>query len=57
MRKPIFALSIFLFVSVGVLPTLSSPIDLTLDERGVHVYFSPHGGCTEAISKQIDQAK
>ena len=31
--------------------------DLTLNNTPVQVYFSPHGGCTEAIIRQIDQAK
>jgi len=31
--------------------------DLTLNHTPVQVYFSPHGGCTQAIVDQISQAK
>jgi phosphatidylserine/phosphatidylglycerophosphate/cardiolipin synthase-like enzyme len=32
-------------------------VDLTLNNAPVQVYFSPRGGCTDAIIDEIDQAK
>ena len=32
-------------------------LDLTLNNTPVQVYFSPRGGCTDAIINEIDQAK
>ena len=52
-----------LIVSIVVAFTLSAPLqapctaDLTLDKTPVQVYFSPKGGCTDAIISEIDQAK
>jgi len=31
--------------------------DLTLNNALTHVYFSPNGGCTDAIAKEISKAK
>src|SRR5208283_5096110 len=39
------------------LQSYSHAIDLTLSNAPVAVYFSPNGGCTEAIMKTIDNAK
>ena len=39
------------------LQSYSQAIDLTLSNTPVSVYFSPNGGCTEAIIKEIDKAK
>jgi phosphatidylserine/phosphatidylglycerophosphate/cardiolipin synthase-like enzyme len=32
-------------------------VDFVLNKTSAQVYFSPHGGCTEAVIKEIDQAK
>lgn len=44
---------VFLFLLQGY----SHSIELTLSNTPVAVYFSPNGGCTEAIIKEIDKAK
>jgi hypothetical protein len=36
---------------------LGQAIDITLNNSPVKVYFSPRGGCTEAIVDEIDHAK
>ena len=50
----IFLLPI-LFLLVLPLPSYSS--NLTLANTPTQVYFSPHGGCTQAIIREIDRAK
>ncbi len=40
-----------------IYPTLSYPLNLTLSNTPIQVYFSPHGGCTEAIIREINRAK
>ena len=35
----------------------SNAVDLTLHNSPAQVYFSPRGGCTDAIVDEIDQAK
>jgi phosphatidylserine/phosphatidylglycerophosphate/cardiolipin synthase-like enzyme len=58
MQKRIIAISILLFVILtSAFCTCQATTDLTLNNTPTEVYFSPHGGCTEAIIKQIDQAK
>ncbi|WP_428940584.1 phospholipase D family protein [Fontivita pretiosa] len=37
--------------------TTQPPAGAAASEDGITVYFSPHGGCTEAIVREIDQAK
>jgi phosphatidylserine/phosphatidylglycerophosphate/cardiolipin synthase-like enzyme len=37
--------------------SLGLATDLTLNNTPVQVYFSPNGGCTESIVKEIDAAK
>ncbi|MFH0958203.1 MAG: hypothetical protein V1897_05810, partial [Pseudomonadota bacterium] len=44
---------LFLFLSFQI--CFSS--DLTLNNTPVQVYFSPFGGCTQAIVKEIGNAK
>jgi phosphatidylserine/phosphatidylglycerophosphate/cardiolipin synthase-like enzyme len=51
--KRIILVAVVLFV---VCP-LSSATDLTLHNTPAQIYFSPKGGCTEAIINQIDNAK
>jgi len=49
----IIALSFVLFP----LPQISQATDLTLNNSPAQVYFSPHGGCTEAIVGAINNSK
>ncbi len=49
----IISLSFVLFP----LPQLSHATDLTLNNTPAQVYFSPNGGCTQAIIKEINNAK
>jgi phosphatidylserine/phosphatidylglycerophosphate/cardiolipin synthase-like enzyme len=37
--------------------TSSRPPELCLERDRIAVYFSPHGGCTEAIVEEIDKAR
>ncbi len=55
-RRPnIFPHLVFLILLV--IPSLSYPFNLTLNNIPTQVYFSPKGGCTEAIIQEIDRAK
>jgi phosphatidylserine/phosphatidylglycerophosphate/cardiolipin synthase-like enzyme len=49
----IVSLSLFFFSS----PQISHATDLTLNNTPAQIYFSPKGGCTEAIVKEIGNAK
>jgi phosphatidylserine/phosphatidylglycerophosphate/cardiolipin synthase-like enzyme len=56
--KPITALLAIL--TVILLMVLSPPITLPQEKPSAcnwEVYFSPHGGCTEAIIKELNKAK
>jgi phosphatidylserine/phosphatidylglycerophosphate/cardiolipin synthase-like enzyme len=57
MRKPVTFLSLFQVLVLLLVPSLSCPFNLTLNNTPAQVYFSPRGGCTEAIINQINQAK
>ena len=46
----VISLSLFFFQS----PQISHATDLTLNNTPVQIYFSPKGGCTEAIIKEIN---
>jgi phosphatidylserine/phosphatidylglycerophosphate/cardiolipin synthase-like enzyme len=50
----IVVITLFLFSSLS---TTSQATDLTLNNTTAQIYFSPGGGCTEAIINQIDKAK
>ena len=48
----------FLAILFSFLTFSSSPaVDFVLNKTPAQVYFSPNGGCTEAIIKEIDGAK
>jgi phosphatidylserine/phosphatidylglycerophosphate/cardiolipin synthase-like enzyme len=47
---------IFNFILFPLYQT-SYAADLTLNNTPTQVYFSPKGGCTEALINQIDKAK
>jgi len=63
MRSKIFLFRtfIFLFLIAGLTTFINIPIshasDLTLNNTPTQVYFSPDGGCTEAIINEISHAK
>ncbi len=52
---PVFLLFVFGISSI-FLP-LAYAADLTLNNTPTRVCFSPHGGCTEAIVKELDNAR
>jgi phosphatidylserine/phosphatidylglycerophosphate/cardiolipin synthase-like enzyme len=45
------------FLFLAVFCSVSYSFDLTLTNAPTQVYFSPYGGCTQAIVKEIDNAK
>ena len=57
MRRSLVVTSLLLFVTLAACLTLSQALDLSLDKAPAEVYFSPHGGCTEAIVKEIGRAQ
>ena len=50
---------IAVLVSMGLLIGCSNSqaVDINLNNTPAQVYFSPHGGCTDAIVKEIGKAK
>jgi phosphatidylserine/phosphatidylglycerophosphate/cardiolipin synthase-like enzyme len=56
MRKA-FAVSLSAILVLFLLVPATYPRELTLNNAPTQVYFSPHGGCTEAIIREIDNAK
>jgi phosphatidylserine/phosphatidylglycerophosphate/cardiolipin synthase-like enzyme len=56
MRKA-FAVSLSVTLVLLILCSSAYPIDISLNNSPTQVYFSPNGGCTEAIIKEIDKAK
>ena len=59
MKKQLLLIIITLNFLLSSLLQLQSvyATDLTLNNTPTQVYFSPKGGCTEAIVKQISNAK
>ncbi|WP_435549746.1 phospholipase D-like domain-containing protein [Desulfobacterium sp. N47] len=57
MKKQILLIVVIAFFLFSPLSTTSQATDLTLNNTPTQVYFSPKGGCTEAIISQIDKAK
>lgn len=51
--------TVILFVAIVALLACTQTVatDLILNNTPVYVYFSPNGGCTEAIVREIDGAK
>jgi phosphatidylserine/phosphatidylglycerophosphate/cardiolipin synthase-like enzyme len=52
-------ISIFLILFLGILWTVFSP-PITLPQEpppNWEVYFSPHGGCTDAVIRELNRAK
>jgi phosphatidylserine/phosphatidylglycerophosphate/cardiolipin synthase-like enzyme len=56
MRKA-FAVSLSAILVLFLLVPATYPRELTLNNAPTQVYFSPHGGCTEAIIKEINNAQ
>ena len=57
MRKRSNIIPHLAFLILLAIPSLSYPFNLTLNNTPTQVYFSPRGGCTEAIISEIDHAK
>jgi phosphatidylserine/phosphatidylglycerophosphate/cardiolipin synthase-like enzyme len=57
MRKSIPPFYVFIFFVLFLTPSLSYPLNLTLNKTPTQIYFSPNGGCTEAIIQEIGKAK
>jgi len=47
---------VFILILISVFFSSSSAYNLTLNNTPAQVYFSPKGGCTNAIVKEIDNA-
>jgi phosphatidylserine/phosphatidylglycerophosphate/cardiolipin synthase-like enzyme len=52
-RLPILQLTILLFV----FPSQVHAKDIQFTNTKAQIYFSPHGGCTDAVVKELDKAK
>jgi phosphatidylserine/phosphatidylglycerophosphate/cardiolipin synthase-like enzyme len=56
--KKYFFMAVIVFTTLLVLPHRASAVDITLPtDTPVKVYFSPRGGCTDAVITEIDAAK
>jgi hypothetical protein len=55
--KKSFALSLALILALLLTSPSTQAKSLILDNAPTQVYFSPNGGCTEAIVKEITSAK
>lgn len=56
MNKPLRIFFLAILLSFLVFSS-SAAVDFVLNKTPAQVYFSPNGGCTEAIIKEIDGAK
>jgi len=57
MRKPITPFFLLTVLVLLLIPSLSYPLNLTLNNTPTQVYFSPNGGATDAIIQEIGKAK
>lgn len=57
MRKSVLTSTILVLLIVSFLPLSTSATDLILTNTPTQVYFSPKGGCTKAIVKEVGQAR
>lgn len=57
MKKSVALFSLLPVLVLILIPSPSHPFNLTLNNTPTQVYFSPRGGCTEALINQIDLAK
>jgi hypothetical protein len=56
MLRKLFAIPCFLLFTLAIFPWNACATDLTLNAP-TKVYFSPNGGATQAIIKEISDAK
>jgi phosphatidylserine/phosphatidylglycerophosphate/cardiolipin synthase-like enzyme len=57
MRKIIVAGALVILIAVAAFLSLPRVKEVGLDQEKVAVYFSPQGGCTEAIIQEIEKAQ
>jgi phosphatidylserine/phosphatidylglycerophosphate/cardiolipin synthase-like enzyme len=57
MKVHLIISAILLTVISFIINPLCQAADITLNNTPTQVYFSPRGGCTQAIIKEIDNAK
>lgn len=57
MKKSLLLFFLCAALWAGAFPSSPRAADLLLDRTPVKVFFSPNGGCTEAIVDQIDRAR
>ena len=54
---PIIALSLLFFLSCSPQSTVASAVSAVAATPSVEVFFSPHGGATEAVVHELGNAK
>ena len=57
MKKRLIIIAVTLNLVSFIICPLSHATDLTLNNTPAQVYFSPRGGCTEAIVNELNNAK
>jgi hypothetical protein len=58
MKKFPLLISFLVAFALFTFSTTNSPAkDLILTDAPVQIYFSPHGGCTEAIVAELNKAR
>jgi len=56
-KKRIFAgFLLIMMLLIGIYACGQPEADQAVDKVGIRIYFSPNGGCTEAIIKELDRA-
>ena len=56
-RKSFLVISTLVFLSIAAFSYHSQSAEIILNNTPVQIYFSPRGGCTEAIVGEINKAK
>jgi phosphatidylserine/phosphatidylglycerophosphate/cardiolipin synthase-like enzyme len=56
-RKSFLIIATLVFLSLPAFPSSPPAKDLILTNTPIQIYFSPNGGCTEAIVKELNGAK
>jgi phosphatidylserine/phosphatidylglycerophosphate/cardiolipin synthase-like enzyme len=56
-RKPVLIISISILLLMAAFPHLPQAAVITLNNTPVQVYFSPRGGCTEALVRELNGAQ
>jgi phosphatidylserine/phosphatidylglycerophosphate/cardiolipin synthase-like enzyme len=57
MKKAFLIIFALVLVTIAAFPYSSQAAEIILNNNPVQIYFSPHGGCTEAIVAELDKAK